>query len=275
MNLIPPGCPVPEEYVSKYDAYLDEVESALARSCLSNLACVLIQTMHAADAASDRFRQDDIGRFTGAMLLKLLNEGWALVGCLERAAYLAAHHHARACIELRAGYHWAVYRPGKRDKRIGRFYAFDEVRLYQMALRGIQPEAFDDLPSRLAAWEAREPEWKVLFGVDDIEHVRNWHHGATIENMVSELPDGTFSTTVYAVLCNAVHFSPLTQKLTGGGGTLSLPVGPDGSLERLDTLISTCTYSVATLVRLAEETLGIRLGVKLAPIVIGSETFSP
>tara|TARA_R100000789_G_C2898124_1_gene119533 strand:+ start:121 stop:516 length:396 start_codon:yes stop_codon:yes gene_type:complete len=121
-------------------------------------------------------------------------------------------------------------------------------------------QSAEEPPKRVHS-KKQEAEWKSMFGVDSIKKIKNWHHGATIGNMIAELPDGDDMTSVYDVLCSAVHFSPHTATLASGPGILHMPTGPGDSLSQINTLVLTCTHSIATTVWILEDMLAIQLNI--------------
>ena len=95
---LPDNCPVDDELVEKYEAFIERLQEPIQQSKLPHLYCVLLRGSNEVDQNKALFSKDRLHRFSGDLLSKMLNEGWGFIGCCERGAYLAAYHHARACI---------------------------------------------------------------------------------------------------------------------------------------------------------------------------------
>jgi len=129
---LPDNCPIDVVLVEKYEAFIERLQEPIQRSRLPHLYCVLLQASYEVDHVL--FAKDRLHRFSGDLLSKMLNEGWGFIGCYERGAYLAAYHHARACIELLAEYHWAVFKKNKQERKIRRYFEFKELFRYNLYL---------------------------------------------------------------------------------------------------------------------------------------------
>ncbi len=275
---LPDNCPVDDELVKKYEAFIERLQEPIQRSNLPHLYCVLLQASNEVDQNKLLFSKDNLHRFTGDLLSKMLNEGWGFIGCYERGAYLAAYHHARECIELLAGYHWAVFKKNKRDKKVRRYFEFEELYLYNIyqEYSSSAPEVdLESLPGfgqqRLAEWERKKDCWAKLFKIEvsELSSVQNWHHGASIENMLSTLPDDGRTKRIYDVFCHATHFSPHTHALGTDDTVLGLPVGSDGTVTMLNELSEICINMLLLLYKFIGESTDLDSNVKFAR---GSET---
>lgn len=268
---LPDNCPVDNELVKKYKAFIERLREPIQRSRLPHLYCVLLQASNEVDQNKVLLSKDRLHRFSGDLLSKMLNEGWGFIGCYERGAYLAAYHHARACIELLAGYHWAVFKKSKREKKVRRYFEFKELYLYNLfrEYSSSAPEVdLESLPGfsqdRIVEWESKKDDWARLFKVeaDELSSVRNWHHGASIENMLSTLPDDGRTKRTYDVFCHATHFSPHTHALGTGDTVLGLPIGMDGDVTKLNELTQICINVLLLLYKFIGETTDFDSKVK-------------
>ena len=107
--------PIADAFVEKHNAFIERIQEPINRSKLPQLYCVLLQASFELSANKSFFSQNDINKLTGELLSKYLNEGWAIIGCIECGAYLSNYHHTRASLELLACYHWVTYKSIKME----------------------------------------------------------------------------------------------------------------------------------------------------------------
>jgi|GEM_PF-1503556 len=231
------NCPVKKEQLEEYNSFLERIQNLIDETEVPNLICVLLQAGFEVRENKEFFSTSKLNIFTGELLSKAINEGWALIGCLERAAYLSVYHHTRSTLELTALYHWVTYKPDKIEKRIEKYFEYKELLHYQLYLRFAESKykpLSDNLKStsqeQLEKYKSKEDYWIKLFEPKDnnILKVRNWHNKTSIENILEEFPVEKLKL-FYEEFSHATHFSPITQSLGTDDTILGLPVGEDGN----------------------------------------------
>lgn len=278
-------CPVPEDYVEKERQAVSIFQRVLQDSDLPTLHCFLLQLTFAADRRDDLFDESTEHRFVQEVLSKQISEVYGLIGCLERGAFVAAHHHARASIELAAGLSYVFSKPAKIEKRLRKYFEFDELARFNvyMSLRdadrlGVIQDAETDegaeFAHRLEHWQGSVPEWVNLFGIkvdadDDPEalyeaqaealgRVRSWHHPANIENMLSGLGDVGNEKMIYGFMSHGTHLSPHTKYLAGNT-PIGLPLTEAGEIDfhLINRLVGVCLLGFKHAVLQVQGKLGI------------------
>ncbi len=230
---------------------------ALTQSDLPKVHCLLLQVTYAADTNPNLFDDTDLHRFAQEAISKQVSEVYGFIGCLEKGAFIAAHHHARASVEIAAGVAYMVSKPSKIEKRLRKYFEFDELSRFNAyhrlltadrlgILEKVQNAEGVDFDSRLEAWRSSVADWINLYGLNPEESeeadvrraneakalakVKGWHHPANIDNLISELdvPDSMRET--YAFLSHGTHLSPYTKHLSGNT-PIGLPLTEDSEID--------------------------------------------
>lgn len=237
-----PNCPISEERIEKYESFIERINGLIEKSKLPLLYCVLLQASFELDENKDFFSTNSLKKFTGKLLSKFLNEGWAIIGCFERAAFLSNYHHTRAALELAACYHWVIYKDNKIEKRVKKYFEFKDLFLYQLYIEYNNKPDKEYLPflnsvdaNQINYWETKIAEWIKLYSPKDnnLLEIRNWHYCARIENILAEFPN-TKLKMFYEEFSHATHFSPFSHSLGTDNTVLGLPINIDGDLSEIN-----------------------------------------
>lgn len=237
-----PNCPISEEQLKKYESFIDKIKEPIENSKLPGLYCVLLQASFELDENKNCFVTSLLGKFTSKLISKILNEGWAIIGCYERGAFLANYHHTRAALELIASYHWITYKKQKTEKRIKKFFEFDELFLYQLYLKYKDSQDDDSkllmkhfTNKQIELWKNKVSDWMELYEPEDnnLLKISNWHYKTRIENILSEFPDKRLKM-FYDEFSHATHFSPLSNLLATGNTVLGFPINLDRDLSEFN-----------------------------------------
>lgn len=265
-----PNINLTEEQLSKYDSFIERIKEPINKSKLPSLFAVLLQASFELDLNKNSFDFQLVNKFTGELYSKFLNEGWALIGCYEQAAFLSSFHHTRASLELLACYHWTVYKENKIEKRVKKYFEFKELNLYNYYIKHTDGNTKDEHSliskvdeNQINIWEKKIDEWVTLFNVKDkdLSKVVNWHHGCKIENMLSEFPD-TRLKMFYDEISHATHFSPYSHSFGTDDTVLGLPINIDGDLTQINTPVVIYLDSLEFLLSIIHKTIGFDSKVK-------------
>lgn len=262
------NCPLSEEQIAKYDTYIERLKDPIAKSKLPLLYCVLLQASFELEANKNLFEVQLLNIFTGELFSKFLNEGWAIIGCYERAAFLASFHHTRASLELLACYHWTIYKENKIRKRVQKYYEFKDLYLYNYYMKYAVKQTNDELSfivteDQIKIWQNKVEKWKTLFNINDndLTEVVNWHHGCTIENMLSEFPNNRIKM-LYDETSHATHFSPYSHEFGTDDTVLGLPINMDGDLTQINKPVKIYLESLEFLLSMFSKSIGFDSKVK-------------
>ena len=265
-----PNCPVDEINKKKYESFIERIKEPMDNSKLPDLYCVLLQASFELDENKDFFSKNLLGRFTSKLISKTLSEGWAIIGCFERAAFLSNYHHTRAALELTASYHWVTYKKEKTENRIKKFFEFDELFLYQLYMKYKDSQKKEDnlfleyfTKEKIEHLKSKIPFWIELYKPKDnnLLKISNWHYGALIENILSEFPDKRLEM-FYDEFSHATHFSPLSHKLGTEDTVLGFPINLDYDLSELNKPIIIYLDSFEFLLSLVNNSISFNSKVK-------------
>lgn len=269
---IDPKCPITEAKLLKYETYIQNIQTLINKSRIPDLYCVLLQSCFELDAKKNQFSGNNVGKFSSEILSKILNEGWAVIGCFERAAYLSSYHHIRATIESAACYYWVTHNKNKRLKRLEKYFEFEELYLYQLYLRF---SSSNENPSkeislditfpeeRIENWKEKEDKWRKLYKPkdNDLLKVKFWHYDALIENILTEFPNKKLKH-FYEEFSHATHFSPFTHSLGTGNTVIGFPISIDFDLTEVNRPITIYLETLEYLLNKLEYVTKINLKVK-------------
>ena len=265
-----PNCLLSEEQIKRYDSFIEQIKNPINCSKLSDLYCVLLQTSFGLEENKNSFSINNVEKFSGEILSKLLNEGWAIIGCFEKAAFLSSFHHTRAALELIACYYWTTYKESKIQKRIEKYFEFKNLYLYQLFVKyGNSPDKDSILPlfnftdEQILCWKSRELEWKNLFKpVDDnLLKVKNWYYNTLIDHMLEEFPNKKLKL-FYEEFSHATHFSPFSRFLGTSDTIIGLPINIEGDLSEINRPLTIYLDSLEFLLSWIEKSTRINIKVK-------------
>ncbi|MBI3124992.1 MAG: hypothetical protein HYZ10_11370 [Ignavibacteriales bacterium] len=264
------NCPISKKQIEKYESFIERITGLIEKTKLPLLSCVLLQSSSELDENKDFFSKNSLKIFTGELLSKYLNEGWAMIGCYQQAAFLSSFHHTRASLELLAIYHWTVYKDNKIEKRVKKYFEFKELNLYNYYRKITNANVKDEHSlfssvdeNQVKVWEKKIDEWVKLFDVKDkdLSNVINWHHGCKIENMLSEFPNEKLKM-FYTEISHATHFSPYSHSFGTVDSVLGLPINLDGDLTQINTPITIYLNSLEFLLNIIHHKIGFDSKVK-------------
>jgi len=264
------NCPISEVRLAQYEKFIDKLKEPIKGSKLPDLYCVLLQASFELNENKNFFSTEYLKKFTGELLSKILNEGWAIIGCFERGAFLSNYHHTRAALELIAGYHWVTYKPNKIEKRVKKFFEFNELFLYQLYLK--YKDSLDSditqfqkyfTSDKINIWENKISDWLKLYKPknNDILQILNWHHPARIENILSEYPNRKLKM-FYGEFSLATHFSPFSHSLGTDDSVLGFPVYDNKDLSEFNKPLSIYLDSYMGLLEQVKTATGFNSNVK-------------
>jgi len=210
---------ITSKQIAEYEEFVNRIKLLIDKTEIPNLYNTLLEASFELRANNNYFSTEPLKRFTAALLSKTLIEGWAIIGCYERAANLSVYHHSRAVLELVAMYHWVTYNKSKINKRIEKYFEYDQLLRYQLYIRTIESD-YGKIAKALRKFSPNEIEflkskveyWKKIFNPPNGEllKIKCWYQGTLIQNMLDEFPDKRL-TLFYEEFSHATHFSPLTH----------------------------------------------------------------
>lgn len=236
------NCPLSEKQIEKYESFIERIKGPIKDSKIPDLYCVLLQASFELSENVNFFSIKPLERFTGKIISKILNEGWAIIGCFERGAFLSNYHHTRAALELIASYYWVTYKKHKIEKRVKNFFEFDELFYYQLYLKYNESPDAANMPflsyftiERIELLKNKTSEWIDIYQPEgnDLLKILNWHHDACIDNILCAFPDKILKM-FYDEFSHATHFSPLSHLLGTGDTVLGFSISLDGDLSELN-----------------------------------------
>jgi len=236
------NCPISKDKIEKYESFIQKLDDPINKSYLPNLYCVLLQASFEVDENKEKFSIDNQSLFTGQLLSKFINEGWAIIGCFERAAFLSNYHHIRAALELIATYNWVFYKNNKIERRINKYFEFMDLFSYQLYLKYGDNKSSEYLPffkniniEKINSWKAKEEFWMKLYSLrnNDLSEIKNWHYPASIENILNEFSNKKLKM-FYEEFSHGTHLSPYSHSLGTDDTILGLPIGIDGDLSDIN-----------------------------------------
>jgi len=264
------NCPLEEINQKKYESFIERIKGPINKSKLPDLYCVLLQASFELDENKDLFSNNLLGRFTSQLISKTLSEGWAIIGCYERAAFLSNYHHTRAALELIASYNWVTYKKDKTENRINKFFEFDNLFFYQLYLKYKDSQEKEDnlflkyfTKAKIESLKSKIPIWIELYKPEgnNLLEVSNWHYAARIENILSEFPVRRLKM-FYDEFSHATHFSPLSHKLGTENTVLGFPINLDKDLSEFNKPIIIYLDSYEILLSLVNKSTGFNSKVK-------------
>lgn len=226
-----------EQFQRDYFGALPRVGRRLDTECRLHLPeRAVLKMAWAADHDGLTFRPDEDGQAASIVFARLTNEVVAFVGALRAGALVAAWHHVRALIELRAlVFHLWLEVPTAKAERVHLYLTWAQAAGW-LRLQGARNAGESAI---VAVWEKAEREagpqwtdedidgWSKLFRVDVRKHPdsANWRpRGTSLTDLVKACDRTGFAMRDYWLASQAIHPSPLGGRLAGRS---LLPIGWD------------------------------------------------
>lgn len=218
------------QYSQKYPVALIHISERLSADTeCDELQTLTLKLLFLVENKTLQIPNDNRADYVMHIYSKTSQELLAFISCLKSGSLHGAIHHLRAIIEVYVvtNYVYARGNDQKQNKRLKKYREYPGLKKYHLyeTLRRmleankITKDEFDTdcilKPDEIASFtENKLNEWRRLWSNDtkiDLLEVRYWHYPCNIENLLSEALKS--NKTIYDIICNVVHFSPMASGL--------------------------------------------------------------